>query len=479
MTNSRTYTAMVWTGVAAMGLALTACGAGETTTSYATGQARTEAFVAGTVTLTDASAVPQSRQVAMAADGTYSVLVAGLTPPYLLRAEWADASGTRRLSGVAEDNGNIDVNELTDVAHRSACSGEDHEHECRDSDSEGTKRASRRVTALLTQLQTVLAPLFERYGITSLRADRDAVRALLQDVSVVAHDGTVIVTNRATGGIIFQGRLRHLDRGTFYPDNMPAGPGTTSCTAFTYSAYGDCQPGNTQIRTVLTSTPAGCTGGSPVTAQACTYVPPVNACTAFTYSAYGDCQPDNSQTRTVLSSSPAGCTGGSPQTSQACTYVPPVNTCTAFTYSAYGSCQPDNSQTRTVLSSSPAGCTGGSPVTSQACTYVPPVTTCTAFTYSAYGACQSNSTQTRSVLSSSPAGCTGGSPVTMQACVYTPPLDGAALYTQYCSGCHGNSQKGASASSIQSAIDSNRGGMGSAALRALTPAQIAAISAAP
>ncbi|MBL0278186.1 MAG: cytochrome c [Anaeromyxobacter sp.] len=67
----------------------------------------------------------------------------------------------------------------------------------------------------------------------------------------------------------------------------------------------------------------------------------------------------------------------------------------------------------------------------------------------------------------------------MQACTYTPPLDGTALYNQYCAGCHGNSKKGASASSTQSAINSNRGGMGSAALRALTPAQLAAIAAAP
>jgi hypothetical protein len=115
---------------------------------------------------------------------------------------------------------------------------------------------------------------------------------------------------------------------------------------------------------------------------------------------------------------------------------------------------------------------GGSPVLSQACTYTAP--TCTSFTYSAWGACQSDNTQTRTVVSSSPTGCAGGSPILSESCTY---IDGAALYTQYCSGCHGTSKKGSSASAIQSAINSNTGGMGS--LSSLSPAQIAAIAAAP
>ena len=60
-----------------------------------------------------------------------------------------------------------------------------------------------------------------------------------------------------------------------------------------------------------------------------------------------------------------------------------------------------------------------------------------------------------------------------------PPIDGVALYSQNCASCHGglaNSDKqGTSAALIQSAIDSNTGGMGS--LGALTP-QLPAIAAA-
>ena len=45
-------------------------------------------------------------------------------------------------------------------------------------------------------------------------------------------------------------------------------PSQTTCTSFTYSAWGACSNGM-QSRTILTSSPAGCTGGSPVVSQSC------------------------------------------------------------------------------------------------------------------------------------------------------------------------------------------------------------------
>jgi len=54
------------------------------------------------------------------------------------------------------------------------------------------------------------------------------------------------------------------------------------------------------------------------------------------------------------------------------------------------------------------------------------------------------------------------------------PVSSDALYTQNCAGCHGMSMRGRSTTSIQRAINSNRGGMGS--YKSLTSAQITAIS---
>jgi len=93
------------------------------------------------------------------------------------------------------------------------------------------------------------------------------------------------------------------------------GGGSATCTSFTYNDWSVCA-NSVQNRTVTSSSPSGCTGGSPVTSQACTVAPAT--CTSFTYNDWSVCA-NSVQNRTVTSSSPSGCTGGSPVTSQACT----------------------------------------------------------------------------------------------------------------------------------------------------------------
>jgi hypothetical protein len=63
--------------------------------------------------------------------------------------------------------------------------------------------------------------------------------------------------------------------------------------------------------------PNGCSNG------ACNPAPPL--CTSFTYSAWGTCQSNGQQTRTVIASSPNGCTGGSPVLTQSCTSASTCN----------------------------------------------------------------------------------------------------------------------------------------------------------
>jgi hypothetical protein len=56
----------------------------------------------------------------------------------------------------------------------------------------------------------------------------------------------------------------------------PPPPIPLACTSFTYSDWDTCQPTNIQTRRVLTASPEGCEGGSPITIQDCTFVPPVS-----------------------------------------------------------------------------------------------------------------------------------------------------------------------------------------------------------
>ena len=108
---------------------------------------------------------------------------------------------------------------------------------------------------------------------------------------------------------------------------------TISCNSFTYSPWSACGNGQ-QTRTILSSSPSGCTGGSPSTlTQNC-------------LGGNGNSCQSNSQCSSELS-----CREGICQTTPFCT---------SFTYSPWSACG-NGQQTRTILSSSPSGCTGGSP----------------------------------------------------------------------------------------------------------------------
>jgi hypothetical protein len=372
-------------------LALAGCGGSDTSPGLnsehtLSGLALADAPVSA-VSLRDSSAPPQERTITADSEGAFSFDVTGLTPPYILEA--VDAAGTSQ-SALASRAGVTNINALTTAAKASAsrddkASASRDDGDNRPSASGNVNWDSDRYESVLKDLRTVLAPLFDNYGVKKFGddvAESRAFRAMLKEVSFTVASGTLTVTNKATGAVIYSAPLSDVASGVLHPENIPGG----------------------------TVTPPG-----------------------------------------------------------SCTY----------TYAAWGACQSNNTQTRVVASSTPAGCTG-TPVLSQSCVFTVPVTTCTSFTYTAFApaVCPASGTQTRTVATSLPSGCSGGAaPVLTQTCT-GPVLDGAALYTQYCSGCHGpTGKKGRPASAIQGAITNNTGGMGF--LSTLTAAQIQAISSAP
>jgi len=119
-----------------------------------------------------------------------------------------------------------------------------------------------------------------------------------------------------------------------------------------------------------------CSGGVTHLASetvSCTYQIPT--CISFDYSAWSECSSSGTQARTILTSSPSGCTGGNPDLSRSCTYIP---LCTESNWQSDLSptvCPSSEQQTKTW--NKIGTCSGG--VTHLAsetvsCTYIPPVT---------------------------------------------------------------------------------------------------------
>ena len=61
---------------------------------------------------------------------------------------------------------------------------------------------------------------------------------------------------------------------------------------------------------------------TPITIPTPTPLPTPATCASWTYSDWSTCQSNGTKTRTIISSSPSGCSGGNPDLAQSCDYVP-------------------------------------------------------------------------------------------------------------------------------------------------------------
>ena len=179
---------------------------------------------------------------------------------------------------------------------------------------------------------------------------------------------TVIATLQAGAPSPITFSLSGLPTGATATALASCTPSGGTCTATFTINSGTASAGTYPI--TITGTSGSVTKTTTFTLTTSSSVPPT--CASWTYSAWSPatCPSSETQSRTILTSSPSSCTGGTPVLTQSCTYVAP--TCTSWTYSAWGTCQSNNQQSRTILTSSPSSCTGGTPVLTQSCTYAVP-----------------------------------------------------------------------------------------------------------
>jgi len=109
-------------------------------------------------------------------------------------------------------------------------------------------------------------------------------------------------------------KIGNCSTGTSHPasETITCNHALQECTAINYSQWGNCAQNGTQTRTITNKTPDGCTQNNPTLTQECTYTPLTSTkqCTNFTYSQWSTCSSTGTQTRSILTSSPNGCTGG-------------------------------------------------------------------------------------------------------------------------------------------------------------------------
>lgn len=225
----------------ALALFLTACSggtgdsapqAGQTTTpSLLEGIAASGAPLSGTVFVTDSSYPAKKISATINQDGTFSVSVAGLTPPLLLKAVGTVGGTPLTLCSFATTPGRVQVTPLTDLLVAAAAGAQQRADLFALYSTHN--RASLQTVAnnlpqLTTQLKSALQPLLTLYGADAAdpftspyRVDHQGLDGLFDDVKINIATGSATVTNRRSGAVIYAATLDNLGGGTMTPTNLP------------------------------------------------------------------------------------------------------------------------------------------------------------------------------------------------------------------------------------------------------------------
>jgi hypothetical protein len=205
---------------------LYACGSGDSSpnssaqlpVTVVSGVAATGAPILGTVTLKDHDGI-QRGPVATGDDGSFTFQILGLTPPFVLKAEWISGLQTQALFSVAMQAGTVHINPLSNLT-LAFVTGSDPASVFGASgvrpDTAAISNTS--LAAAIGQIRTLLRPLLDEYGITEFdpltgaytATPNNRLDAMLDVIDIKTENSQVTINNRLTGSIIASGSLANL-----------------------------------------------------------------------------------------------------------------------------------------------------------------------------------------------------------------------------------------------------------------------------
>jgi mono/diheme cytochrome c family protein len=219
-------------GAAILSFVLTGCSSGKGGSSAAssqsvTGVAATGTPIVGTVSLQDSSSPALVRTTTSADNGAFTVDVSGLVPPYLLNVDWTDNTGRHKMYSFAEQAGTANINPFSNVAFAATVGISDQVALAANFDPAMYLSIASRYEAACDNLRTALGPLFELFQTANdpvtdtFNADHTGLDALFDNVKIFVSNGMIVVTNKDPYRLIFKGPINNITAGTFYPQNMP------------------------------------------------------------------------------------------------------------------------------------------------------------------------------------------------------------------------------------------------------------------
>jgi hypothetical protein len=185
------------------------------------GVAATGAPISGRVFLKDAAG--QERFVDTT-DGSYSFSLAGLTGPFMLKAQWTVNNQPQTLYSIAQQPGTANITPLTQVIVMAAARTTSLDS-LYGNPGQGLASVATAVPAAVSEVQGTLNPLltsFSQSGVNPITgvfsANHTGMDALLDSVTVSASGGNISVANAIGGSLILQAPVTHVANGLAIPN---------------------------------------------------------------------------------------------------------------------------------------------------------------------------------------------------------------------------------------------------------------------
>jgi hypothetical protein len=182
-------------------------------TSSISGVAAAGAPIFGSVTLRDSKGIERG-PVVIDTDGSFSLDVQGLTPPFLLKATGSSGGQTYSLFSVATGTGTANINPFTSVILQLATTIEPETFYTNPA-LPSSPITSASLEAATRAVHSLLAPIFTKYGIADfsplcgryLANPDNKLDAVLDLIFFKVENGDLIIYNKMDGSILASGSL--------------------------------------------------------------------------------------------------------------------------------------------------------------------------------------------------------------------------------------------------------------------------------
>lgn len=192
------------------------------------GVAATGSPLVGTVYLKDASNPAQELSKTIAADGSFSFDVTGLTKPFLLKAVGTSSGVNYTLYSIVIAPGTANINPLSHMAAMAANSGQDLASLYNNLTPSTLQAIQALYADALAAVVAKLKPLFDANGISIIDpvggayvANHEGLDALFDLLIFIINGTDITITNRTNSAIIYTSGTGDILSGTINISNIP------------------------------------------------------------------------------------------------------------------------------------------------------------------------------------------------------------------------------------------------------------------